>query len=346
MKTKLKRFRVDGGLTQAKVADAVGVSQPNYQRWEAGSAPIPDDKLGKLAKVLKTTPEGILGRHPPVKAGLYNNSIGEDLNYYGEVSIQFCGGGAPLLLSISDGAYRRMYGDLQRDVAFVTVESLANQTVIIRTKAVADLYFSSEAYDYCGPDDKVFRHYPDHIDIQMPDTRDWEIVHALSADGVGLEDFDPADVDRVTQQVMITDEQYQELVANGSIKPEDLEKEREKNQKETDLIFAAASKTTYQLSSGERHSVYVDAPEQLFSAFSELTELEEEDLTARMILLRAEGWHRSIFINKDALDYVSIPTHQYIEGRTESDAEDLDAIESAAKPVRKSTRSYTPAHGK
>ena len=339
MKTKLKRFRVDAGLTQANVANAVGVSQPNYQRWEAGSAPIPDDKLKKLAKVLKTTPEGILGRHPPVKAGLYNKSVGEDLNYYGEVSIQFCGGGDPLLLSISDGAYRRMYDDLQRDVGFVTVESLANQTVIIRKKAIADLYFSSEAYGYCGPDEKVFRHYPDHINIQMPDTRDWEIVEALAADGVGLEDFDPADVDRVTQQVMITAEQYQELVANGTIKPEDLEGEREKNQKETDLIFTIATRTTYQLSSGERRSVYVDGPEEVFRAFSELPELEEDDLTARMILLRAEGWHRSIFINKDALDYVSIPTHRYIEGRTEVDAEDLEAVESA----RKSTKSRASA---
>ena len=43
MKTKLKQFRVQAGLTQAKVAEAVGVSQPNYQRWEASSAPIPED---------------------------------------------------------------------------------------------------------------------------------------------------------------------------------------------------------------------------------------------------------------------------------------------------------------
>ena len=344
MKTKLKKFRVDARLTQANVADAVGVSQPNYQRWEAGTAPIPDDKLKKLAKVLKTTPEGILGRHPPIQAGLYNDSIGEDLNYYGEASIHFCGGGAPLLLSISDGAHRRLYRDLQHEAAFVTVASLANQTVIIRTEAIADLYFSSEAYDDCGPEDAGFDDYPDYVDIQMPDARDWEIVEALAMDGIGLKDFDAADVKRVTERIMITDEQYEELVANGSIKPEDLKEEREKNQKETDLIFTAATRTTYQLSSGARRSVYVDGPEKLFSAFAELIEFGEEDLTMRMILLRAEGWHRSIFINKDALDYVSIPTHQYIEGRTESDAEELDVIEPAVKPARKSTKSGTSAH--
>jgi hypothetical protein len=42
--------------------------------------------------------------------------------------------------------------------------------------------------------------------------------------------------------------QYEKLVADSEIKPEDLEREREKNAKETDLIFAAALNATYQLS--------------------------------------------------------------------------------------------------
>lgn len=341
MRTKLKQFRVDAGLTQAKLADAVGVSQPNYQRWEVGSAPIPDDKLKKLAKVLKTSSDAIRGRHPPINAGFYDDSAGEDLNYYGEVSIQFRGGAAPLLLSISDGAFHRLYSDLQRDLEFATVESLANQTVVIRTKAIADLYFSSEAYDDCGPGGEVFRDYPDHVSVQMPDARDWEIVEALASDGVGLEDFDPADVQRVTERIMITDEQYEKLVADGQIKPENLEEEREKNQKETDLIFAAATRTIYQLSCGKRRSVYVDGPEKLYRAFYELIDLDGGDPADDMIVLPAEGWHRTIFINKNALDYVMLPTHQYMEGRTESNAEELDALEATTKQTHKSTKSLT-----
>src|SRR3954471_21190973 len=61
--------------------------------------------------------------------------------------------------------------------------------------------------------------------------RDWEIVEALAADGVGLEDFDPAHVQRVQETIMITDEQYQELMAEGRIKPEDLAKERAKKKR-------------------------------------------------------------------------------------------------------------------
>jgi hypothetical protein len=105
---------------------------PNYQRWEAGSAPIPEAKLKKLAKVLKTSPEAILlDRHPPIETSIYDDSVSDKLSYYGEVSIHFCGGGASLLLSISEEAFTHLHRDLQGDLPFVTVESLANQTVAI-----------------------------------------------------------------------------------------------------------------------------------------------------------------------------------------------------------------------
>ena len=111
-------------MTQAKLAEKVGVTQPNYQRWESGSAPIPEEKLKKLAKVLRTSPEAVLGRHPPKEARFYDDSAGDDLNYYGEVAIHFCGGGAPLLLSISEEAFSSLHHDLQLNPAFVTVKSL------------------------------------------------------------------------------------------------------------------------------------------------------------------------------------------------------------------------------
>ena len=147
MKTKLKQLRVAVSMTQASVAAAVGVTQPSYHRWESGAAPIPEAKLKELAKVLKADPQAIPGKHPPIEVGFYDNSVDPDLDYYGEVSIHFLGGGAPLLLSISEGAFARLHRDLQVDGAFVTVESLANQTVVLRTKAIADLYFSSESHD-------------------------------------------------------------------------------------------------------------------------------------------------------------------------------------------------------
>jgi transcriptional regulator with XRE-family HTH domain len=321
MKTKLKQFRVAVGLTQAKVAAAVGVAQPNYHRWEVGTAPVPEAKLKKLAKVLKTNPEALLGRHPPIRASLYDSSVSDDLSYYGEVAIHFCAGGEPLLLSISEDAFARLYGDLQGDAAFVTVQSLANQTVVIRTKAVSDLYFSSEAYDDYGPEHGT---YANHIDIQIPDARDWEIIEYL-ADHDHVEGFDPADVERVRKMVMITDEQYEKLVADDLIKAEDLESEREKNQAETDRIFNVATKATYRFSAGgKQRSVVVYDSEDLFDAFFELVDFDGGISAEGMIRWEAEGRHRVIFINKEALDYVSIPTHKFEEGRVERTAEALE----------------------
>jgi transcriptional regulator with XRE-family HTH domain len=320
MRTKLKQFRVQAGMTQAKLARKVGVTQPNYQRWESGSAPVPEEKLKKLAKVLGTSSEALLGRHPPREARLYDDSAGDDLNYYGEVAIHFCGGGAALLLSITEEAFGGLHHDLQLNADFVAVKSLANQTVAIRTKAIADLYFSSEAYDDYGPEHGT---YAEHASLQMPDSRDWEIVEALQDDSC-LEDFDCTDVQRVQQMIMITDEQYAQLVADKKIKPENLESERKKNQEVTDKIFGLASATTYQLSSGQRRDVYVDQDEALHSAFHELIDLDGGEPADDMILLEAEGRHRTIFISKGAVDYVSIPTHRYQAGSVEAAANDLD----------------------
>jgi transcriptional regulator with XRE-family HTH domain len=325
MKPKLKQFRVAAGMTQAKVAAVVGVTQPNYQRWEAGSAPIPDAKLKKLAKALKTSPEALLGRHAPIKASLYDDSVGDDLSYYGEVAIHFCGGGAPLLLSISEGAFARLHRDLQGDTSFVTVQSLANQTVSIRTKAISDLYFSSEAYDDYGPEHDT---YENHVDVRIPDPRDWEIIECIACGEDGIEEFDQGDVERIRNMIMITNEQYEKLVADGHIKAEDLESERAKNQAETKRIFSTALKTTYQLSDGKLRSVYFDRPVELYDAFYELVEYDGGGSADDMIRLEAEGSHRIIFINKAVLDYVAIPTHQFEEGRIERDAEALDHIQN------------------
>jgi transcriptional regulator with XRE-family HTH domain len=323
MRVKLKQFRVGVGLTQAQVAAAVGVTQPSYQRWEAGATPIPEAKLKKLAKVLKASPDAILNRHPPIKASLYDDSASDDLSYYGEVAIHFRGGGAPLLLSISEEAFARLHRDLQGDAAFVSIESLANQTVAFRTGAVADIYFSSEAYDDYGPEHGA---YSGHIDVQIPDARDWEIIESLACDHVGIEDFDPTDVERVRNMIMITDEQYKKLVADGHIKTEDLESERASNQADTDQILNMARMTTYQLSTGQRRNAYVDSPENLYNAFYELTEFDGGISAGDMIRLEAEGRHRIVFINKSALDYVMIPTHQFKEGRVEAiAAADLDS---------------------
>ena len=69
------------------------------------------------------------------------------------------------------------------------------------------------------------------------------------------------------------------------------------------LIFDLATKATYQLSTGQLRSAHVDQPKDLFNAFYELIDFDGGDLADDMIFLPAEGWHRTIVINKGALDY-------------------------------------------
>jgi transcriptional regulator with XRE-family HTH domain len=311
---------VRAGLTQAKLARRVGVTQPNYQRWEAGAASVPKGQLKKLAKVMGTTPEALLGRHPPREARLYDDSGGDDLDYYGEVAIHFIGGGPPLVLSISEELFASLYHDLQIANHFVSTKSFSNQTVVIRVRAISDLYFSSEAYDDYGPEHDT---YDGPISLQLPDSRDWEIIEALQHE-LDLDDFNPSDVQRVREMIMITDEQYSQLIADGRIKPESLETEREKNTGETEKIFSLATYVTYQLSNGRRRDVYFDTDDEIYNAFSELVEFGGGEPSDDMILLRAEGRHRAIFINKSALDYVSIPTHRYEAGDLETTAASLE----------------------
>lgn len=323
MSLKLKQFRVKAGLTQAKLAKAVGVSQPNYQRWESGVAVVPEDKLKKLAATLQTSVDSLQGKHSPIEAGFYDKDVDEDLDYYGEVAIHFHGGATPLLLSISEGAFSRLHRDLQINSSFVTVESLVNQTVLIRVQAIADLYFSSEAYDDYGPE---HGNYKDHAELLMPDPRDWEIVEAIAHGGVNQENFSPEDIQRVSGRIMIADEQYERLVAGGSIKPQDLEAEKVQNQEETDRIFALATQLTYQLSNGRKRNVQIEDSEELYAVFEPLLEGVEEVTGEELLRLSIAGRHRIAFINKQAVDYLMLPTHLLNQGRTEMEAKLLEEL--------------------
>ena len=308
MGNKLKHFRVGEGATQTAIAEAVGVSQPTYQRWEAGLVDVPEAKLAKLAKVLKTTKEALLGRHPPIKAAFYDNAAPESLQYYGELAVHFLGGGESLLLSISEEARGNLFRRPGRASKFLILKDLGNRTVAIRNRAVSDLYLSSEAYDDYGPE---HRHpgYKDGTPIQFPDPRDWEIIERLACGDTDLEDFLSEDSERIKSAILITDEQYKKLESDAVIKVEDLDDEKVKNAEFTDQIFEMATSIVYQLSTGQRRTVDVTHCE-LYKAFSDFVEEDGEHFDENSsIVLQSEGYHRAIFINPDAVDYISIPTH-------------------------------------
>jgi transcriptional regulator with XRE-family HTH domain len=341
MKNRLKHFRVAAGMTQTKVAEAVGITQPSYQRWETGSADIPEAKLKKLAKVLKTTPEALHGRHPPIRAAFYDDSAPRHLQYYGEVAVHFRSASEALLLSISEEARSHLFRSLRHETKFVVLKDLGNRTVAIRRSAISDLYLSSEAYDDYGPEHHNEKGYKEGTPLQLPDPRDWEIIECLADDDdYGLKDFAPEDVERVEKMVVITDEEFEKLVADGHIKPEDLETEKAARRADTLEIFGMANSIVYQLSNGPRRDIPIVDSEALFETFrtfvddisGEGNDFDNDDT----ILLQAEGYHRAIYINPDAVDYISIPTHWLEKASDEVDAAEIDAFgDDDDKPSKK-----------
>jgi len=319
---RLKRFRVMNAETQTQAAKAAGVTQPTYQRWETGKTEIPKSHLAKLAKHFKTTELELLGRHPPKKAAFYDDDAPLDLQYYGECAVHFVGGGEPLVLSISEEAHAQAYEELQSDKRFIVIKDLGNRTVAIRHKAISEFYFSSEAYDTYGPD---HAYYKLATPIQMPDTRDWAIVEAIRDEEIGggdhTSDFAKADVERVQRQIMITDEQFDELVAEGAIKPENLAIEKAARAAETDEIMALAHTVTVQFSTGKRREI-ADVDCNLFECIEPLIDIHypygNDNDEPNMIRLPYEGYHRTVFFNPDVLDYISFPTHKIEEGEVES----------------------------
>lgn len=312
---RLKHFRIMNGETQAQTASAAGVTQPTYQRWETGKTKIPKTYLARLARHFKATELELLGRHPPKIVALYDDEAPLDLQYYGECAVHFCGGGEPLVLSISEAVYEQAYSELQSKKQFIIIRDLSNRTVAIRKKAISEFYFSSEAYDTYGPD---HNDYKLATPIHMPDSRDWAIVEAIQNQAISgddsTSDFAEKDVRHVRDRIMITDKQFDELVTKGQIKSENVAVEKIAIAAKTDEIMALAHTVTIQFSTGRRREIsYTDC--NLFECIEPLVDVHypysgNGDNEPIMLMLPYEGYHRTAFFNRNMLDYISFPTHK------------------------------------
>lgn len=59
---RIRDMREDRDLTQREIASLLGISQPQYNRYEQGYRDIPTDLLIKLADIFQTTTDYLLGR--------------------------------------------------------------------------------------------------------------------------------------------------------------------------------------------------------------------------------------------------------------------------------------------
>jgi transcriptional regulator with XRE-family HTH domain len=66
---RLVSIRQRAGLSQTEVAEKLGVSQQAYAGWERSTTALRPDDLAKLAEVLGTTTDELLGKQIAAKRG-------------------------------------------------------------------------------------------------------------------------------------------------------------------------------------------------------------------------------------------------------------------------------------
>lgn len=79
MAIRLKTLRAEYGLTQAQVAEKLGVSQQTYSKYENSDVPIDSEVLRKLCALYGVSADYILAIEQPKKqAGVKRLSVEED----------------------------------------------------------------------------------------------------------------------------------------------------------------------------------------------------------------------------------------------------------------------------
>lgn len=318
MKSSIKKARIIAKMTQVQIAEAVGVSQPTYQRWESGAGSVPKSKIAKLAKVLGITPRQVEGQPEPFDLLGVDKEVSDEHQYYGELAIHFGSGSPPLLLPVSEAERSRFFDAVQGGEAFIQVESLDNRMVFVRRKAIADAYFSSDAYDDYGPEKYGEQHLGAH-----PDEAFWKIVEHLEYPECLNDEFSAQEIQAVIKMVSLDDAALDELIANGSIKQEDRTKVQQEAHETTQLYASRARYITWQLPGDRRRHVSLLENKDVYETFCNLNIFDEQEL----LYLAPDGYDRSIFVCLSALDFIAAPAHKYREGELESAAEEIGDTE-------------------
>lgn len=314
MKSLIRKARLLSRMTQVQVAEAVGVSQPTYQRWESGAGSVPKSKIAKLAKVLGITPRQVEGQPEPFDRFGVDKEVPDEHQYYGELAIHFSSGSPPLLLPVSEAERSGFFNAVQGDEAFVQVESLDNRIVFVRRKAIADAYFSSDDYDDYGPED----YGAQHLGVK-PDEAFWKIVEHLEYPECLNDEFSEHEIQTVIKNFFLDDADLDKLFANGSIKLEDRDRVKQKAAETAELYASRARDITWQIPGHRSRCISIDENKDLYETFCILMLSNEHE----MLHLAPEGYHREIFLNLSAIDYIAAPAHKFREGELQSAAEEL-----------------------
>lgn len=312
----LKKVRLAKMMTQKEVAEAMGVSQPNYQRWESGAASIPKAKQTKLAKILNSTVDEILGNPKPFDHLGIHEDIGDEDTYFGEVAFHFVSGKG-LLFPITEAQRSRLYHQLRDRGDFIIVESLDNRIAFIRRASIQDVYFSSEAFDDFGPEK-----YKDCLEMNRVEDEEWLVIENIECLEYVTELIGEEKVKNYVKEIILTEEDLDALIEQDHIKKEDRENVKRDVSKQLKKLYARATEIQWQFVNGKIRKEEMVDNQRLYNAFS-CFELAPEDAEP-FIYLPIDRYHRSIFINTLELDYIFIPAHKFNYGRLKTLEEELD----------------------
>jgi hypothetical protein len=148
----------------------------------------------------------------------------------------------------------------------------------------------------------------------FPDDDFWRLAEVFDFLSDVEDEFDPG---------ILADAELDELIANGSVKPEDRQKVRAEVEERTEKFTALACNVTWQMGSCRREALAPDG-RQLFERFGWIE--EDPEAHERPLFLITEGCHRTIVISPKALDYICIPAHKLREGEMEEAETELKDV--------------------
>lgn len=303
----LKKVRLARMMTQTAVAEAMGISQPNYQRWESGVASIPKTKQAKLAKILNSTIDEILGNPRPFNHLGIVKEISEEDTYFGEIAFHFTSGKG-LLFPITEAERSRLYHRLNSKGDFIAVESLDNRIAFIRRASILDVYLSSEAFDTFGPEK-----YKDWFGSNRIEEEEWLVIENIECLEYVKDLIGEEKVKNYIKKIILTEEDLDVLIEQGHIKKEDRGNVQKDASKQLKKLYARATEIQWQFINGKIRKEQIFDDRKLYEAFSCL-EIDPENVD-ELIYLPVDRYHRSIFINTSELDYIFFPAHKFNLGR-------------------------------
>lgn len=146
---------------------------------------------------------------------------------------------------------------------------------------------------------------------------DWAIVASIAQGDTDIEDFEPADVERVRRAISAPHIDYKQLIRTQKVKKKDSKLRKKAVQNRTISIFQLATEMTYQASNGTRRNILVQNACDVFEAFCGYIDLSKRFPEETRIELKINDGEENIYVNKSTFDYISIPTHLFECGRVD-----------------------------